>query len=62
MELIGGFLVCVFGLFVGAAHENAKRKERVEQAYKAMRDFAPPQIHGSRKLATDKELKKAGLI
>ena len=49
---LGGVCAGVVGLNV------AGRKKRIENAYK----WNKPNVHGQRKFASDKELKKAGLL
>jgi hypothetical protein len=50
-----GFIVLIW---LAVASENAARKKRIREAY----HFNPPNIHGTRKCATEKELKKAGML
>jgi len=52
------FLMFVVLAAVSSVRSKAARRERVKQAYEG---FDPAPVHGSRKFATDKQLKKAGL-
>jgi hypothetical protein len=59
MEFIVMGLLGFFGLaIVDNARVARERKERIREAYK----FEVPPVHGTRKFASDKQLKKAGLI
>ena len=62
MELLIGFLFFFILLACLAARDNAKRKERVKQAYEGLKNFGPEPVHGTRKFATDEQLRKAGLL
>ena len=57
-DLSGACLLMLILLFVLAFREAAKKKERIEKAYK----WEKPNIHGQRNFASDEELKKAGLL
>jgi hypothetical protein len=45
-------------MFLAILAQNSARAERRKQAFK----FDKPPIHGTRKFATDNELRKAGLL
>jgi len=63
MDPISLIVLGMCGLFGGLLTVESRRKaardERVRQAYEG---FVPPPVHGSRKFATDAQLKKAGLL
>ena len=51
-------LIIVFLVLCAAANAERARKERIKRAY----EFQPPNIFGSRKFVSDRELRKGKLI
>jgi hypothetical protein len=51
-------LLCAFFSILGSASQARKRQENL----KRLREFEAPNIHGTRRFATDKDLKKGKLI
>lgn len=59
MEFIPIIVLALIAVWIVRSTERKRAyEERLRQAYK----FDVPPIHGTRKFASDKELKKAGLI
>jgi hypothetical protein len=51
-------LLCAFFSVMGSASQARKRQENL----KRLQEFQAPNIHGTRRFATDKDLKKGKLI
>jgi hypothetical protein len=56
--LIGFFVVLIVLAAMAESSRKAEQKKKFKKAYKV--DW--PNIHGTRKIASESELKKAGLI